>query len=517
MARSDSGGRTPPGVETCLRALRHRNIQGPNAVVRALKEDLGELPWAEASIRSWLNGTRKPGPEFMGALARLAGVSVADVFVELGWLRAEEVSGPDVASLMGQLRDGITALGRLPRAWEAPWFDRAPVAAATAVLSSDHGARRFTAELTAVRSGEAYPTVVLDVAEFRLRPGEKPLPLTDAVELLRRERVWDAAPGPEAPEPGPAHDYWSTRLELTALAHPALQERGEYSWQGRPGARLWLDPRDGHRPRHLLVQDRLAAVERSARAVDAAAPGPAVPPLVVIGRRPLAGGAAALLAEGLGMQYVLPRSGAEVTPDGFVVPVRRERLAGRVEGWLKTSEHLSVRHRTSSPWRAVVLARPYVFAGPGCGSGDSDDRALRALLDLPAHVVFVRPATAMLHWWAARQADNGVDSEGGPEGWVERELRLYARIEETLRDRPADRTLLLRVPEPDTPLPVSGWGWPAAVSDLQPRLARAVLDWLDRTVNRRGPRLAECLGPGQLKEWAPTLDRDGQVSALKAY
>ncbi|MFJ3667180.1 hypothetical protein ACIPSE_12050 [Streptomyces sp. NPDC090106] len=461
-----------------------------------------------------LNGHRPLKPEFVRALARLADLPVSDVFVELGWLPAEEVSGPDVLSLIRQLRDGVAAVGRIPRQWEAAWFDRAPVAAAAGVLSGNHGARRFTAELTAVRSGEVYPTVVLDVAEFRLRPGQDPLPLAQAIALAERERVWDTLPSFDAAGPGPALDYWSTRLELTALAHRALRERGEYSWQGLPGARLWLDAQDGHRPRHLLVQDRIAAVERPARGVDGALPGPAVPALVVIGRRPFAGGAASLLAEGLGMQYVLPRSDAEVTPDGQVVPVRRERLAGRVAGWLVSSEHLSARHRTVSPWRAVVLARPYVFAEPGPGG---DDRALRSLRDVPAHVVFVRPATRMLEWWAARQADCGVALEGGVRGWVERELDLYARIEETLRARPGDRTLLVRVPEPDAPLPVVGWGWPAAVSDLQPRLAWTVLDWLDRTVNRRGPRLAEGLGPGLLREWAPTLHRDGGVSALMAY
>ncbi|MFD8306715.1 hypothetical protein ACFV29_30875 [Streptomyces sp. NPDC059690] len=498
MAQWRKGAGTPAGIETCLRALRRRNIEGPKALIRAFRSAGVALDWSESSVRSMLNGHREPKPEFVRALARLADLPVSDIFVEMGWLPAEEASAPKTGHLIRQLRDGITAVGRIPREWETAWLDRAPVAAVAAVLSTEYGARRFTAELTAVCSGEAYPTVVLDVAEFRLRPGRQALPLSEARALAEREQVWDTPPLAD----GPHRDYWSTRLELTVLAHRALKDRGEYSWQGEPGARLWLDPRDGHRPRHLLVQDRFAAVERPARVVDGRPPGRAVAPLVVIGRRPLAGGAAALLADGLGMQYVLPRSDVEVTPDGQVVPVRRERLSGRLQGWMMTVEHLRTRHDTAVPWPAVVLTRPYVFA--------DDDRALRALEHLPAQVVFVRPAERMLHWWATRQAQCGARAEG----WVEREKALYATIEEALHTRPADRTLTLTVPEPDAPLPVTGWGWPATVSDLQPRLAWAVLGWLDRTVNRRGPSLTEGLLPGPLSEWAPTLHGDPEVPAL---
>ncbi|MFE7857311.1 hypothetical protein [Streptomyces sp. NPDC057403] len=498
MAQWRKGAGTPAGIETCLQALRRRNIEGPKAVIRALRSAGVPLDWSDSSVRSMLNGHREPKPEFVRALAQLADLPVSDVFVEMGWLPAEEASAPKSGHLLRQLRDGITAVGRIPREWETAWFDRAPMAAAAAVLSTEYGGRRFTAELTAVCSGEAYPTVVLDVAEFRLRPGRQALPLPQARTLAEREHVWDIP----SPADGAHGDYWSTRLELIALTQRALKDRGEYSWQGEPGARLWLDPRDGHRPRHLLVQDRFAAVERPARVVDGQSPGQAVAPLVVIGRRPLAGGAAALLADGLGMQYVLPRSDAEVTPDGQVVPVRRERLSGRLQGWMMTVDHLRARHDTGAPWPAVVLTRPYVFEG--------DDRALRALEHLPAQVVFVRPAERMLRWWASRQAQCG----GRVEGWLEREQRLHSRIERALRARPADRTLTLTVSEPDTPLPVAGWGWPATVWDLQPRLAWAVLGWLDRTVNRRGPRLTEELLPGPLREWAPTLHGDPEVPAL---
>ncbi|MFB8774857.1 hypothetical protein [Streptomyces broussonetiae] len=498
MAKSRTRAGTPAGIETCLRALRRRNIEGPKAVIRAFRSAGITLDWSESSVRSMLNGHRDPKPAFVRALARLADLPASEVFVEMGWLPAEEASAPRTGHLVRQLRDGIAAMGRIPREWETAWSDRAPAAAVAAVLSTEYGARRFTAELSAVSSGEIYPTVVLDVAEFRLRPGRRALPLPEARALAEQAQVWDTLPLAD----GPHADYWSTRLELTALAHRALKDRGECSWQGEPGAHLWLEPCDGHRPRHLLVQDRAAAVERPTRVAYTRMPGQAVPPLVVIGRRPLAGGAAALLADGLGMQYVLPRSDAEVTSDGQVVPVRRERLSGRLQSWLMTVDHLRARHDTAVPWPAVVLTRPYVFA--------DDDRALRALEHLPARVVFVRPAERMLHWWAARQAQCGARSEG----WVEREWRLYAAIDKALRARPADHTLTLTVPEPDTPLPVTGWGWPAAVSDLQPRLAWAVLGWLDRTVNRHGPRLTEGLLPGPLKEWAPTLRDDPEVPVL---
>ncbi|MFF7068123.1 hypothetical protein [Streptomyces pseudovenezuelae] len=95
-----------------------------------------------------------------------------------------------------------------------------------------------------------------------------------------------------------------------------------------------------------------------------------------------------------------------------------------------------------------------------------------------------------------------------------RELRAYDRIESVLSTRPADRTLLVRIPEPSSPLRAEGWGWPDTVADLQPRLAWTVLQWLDLTAQRRGPKLSGTLLPGLLSEWAPTLRDDPGVNSL---
>ncbi|MFF4895752.1 hypothetical protein [Streptomyces sp. NPDC001068] len=507
-----SGSGTPAGIDLCLAALHQRGVLGTMAVVNAFRSAHPDYPLSDSMVRSMLNGTREPKPDFVHLLARLADVPVTQVFAHLGWLPPEEAADASVPHLVRQLRTGITAAGRLAREVSEPWFDRAPAAAAAAVLTSEEGARRFTMELSAVESGARYRCAVMDVAEFRLRSGVRPLPLDRAVALadggLLRGTLAVMARRAEMTE---HPDYWSVRLELAALAHQALQYRGEYSWQGQPGARLWLDAADGYRPRHLLVQDRLAGMRREpVPAVAARWADDGVPPVVVIGHRPLAGGAAALLAEALGLEYVLPRSGEEIVADGLFLPVLRSPVPGRVEAWLSVMRHLRTRAASGAPWPAVVLTRPYVFAEPGRDA----ELALDELRRLPACVVSVRPAEAMLRWWAVRRT--GADSPGDPaaQAWLERERRTYDGIESTLSARPADRTLLIRVPEPADPLPVDGWGWPDVVADLQPRLAWTVLRWLDLTARRRGPGLSGQLLPGLLAEWAPTLREDSDVSSL---
>ncbi|MFG2795501.1 hypothetical protein [Streptomyces pseudovenezuelae] len=511
MARWRSGSGTPAGIDLCLTALHQRGISGSVAVVGAFRMKYPDYELSDSMVKSMLNGTREPKPDFVHRLARLADVPVAQVFAHLGWLPPEEAADPSVLHLVRQLRTGITAAGQLAREAAEPWFDRAPVAAAAAVLTGEDGARRFTVSLSAVESGDRYRCAMMDVAEFRLRPGARPLPLDRAVSLADGGLLRGTLAQSRRQEMAEHPDYWAVRLELTALAQRALQYRGEYSWQGQPGSRLWLDADDGHRPRHLLVQDRIAGVRREP--VPAAAErwrDRALPPIIVIGHRPLAGGAAALLAEALGLEYVLPRSGEEIVADGLFLPVLRSPVPGRVEAWLSVMRHLRTRSVTGDPWPAVVLTRPYVFAG----AGDDADLALEELRRLPAHVVSVRPSDTTLRWWAARRTGAETADEAEARAWMARELRAYDRIESVLSTRPADRTLLVRIPEPSSPLRAEGWGWPDTVADLQPRLAWTVLQWLDLTAQRRGPKLSGTLLPGLLSEWAPTLRDDPGVTSL---
>ncbi|MER6959322.1 hypothetical protein [Streptomyces sp. NPDC000618] len=511
MATWQSGSGTPAGIDLCLTALHRRGVLGTVAVVNAFRAAYPAYERSDSLVKAMLNGSREPRPDFVNRLALLAGVPVRQVFAQLGWLPPEEAATPSVPHLMRQLRTGIAAAGRLARDVEEPGFDRAPTAAAAAVLADRHAAGRFTVSLSSVESGSRYRAPLMDVAEFRLRAGAKPLAQYRAISLADGGLPGETLAAVRRAEADGHSDYWTVRLELSALTHRTLRHRGEYSWQGQPGSRVWLDAEDGHRPRHLLVQDRIAGLRREAVPAAAAAWSErGIVPIVVIGHRPLAGGAAALLAEALGLGYVLPRSGEEILDDGMFVPVLRTPVHGRVEAWLSVVEHLRGRAAAGEAWPAIVLTRPYVFAdvdryGP---------LALRELRRLPAHVVCVRPAEAMLRWWAARRAGAGPAGAFDAAAWVERELRVYETLESVLGERPAARTLLVRVPEPDGPLPVDGWGWPDEVSDLQPRLAWAVLDWLDRTANRRGPKLSGLLRPGLLAEWAPTLDEDPGVSAL---
>lgn len=355
MATWRGGSGTPPGIDLCLAALHRRGIAGTMAVVGVFRAAHPDFEWSDSMIKSMLNGTREPKPEFVHRLAGLAEVPATQVFAQLGWLSPEEVAQPSVPHLLRQLRSGISAAGQLALDGTEPWADRAAPAAAAAVLEGEHGAARFNVSLSAVECGDRYRCALMDVAEFSLRAGAEPLELDRAVSLADSRSLREALFTAHRKEAVEHPEYWSVRVELTALTHRALRHRGEYSWQGQPGARMWLDPSDGHRPRHLLVQDRVAGVPSGA--VPAAAARCAergVAPLVVIGHRPLAGGAAALLAQALGLQYVLPRSGEEILTDGVFIPVLRSPLQGRMEAWLSVVGHL--RDRAAAGTRGPRLS-----------------------------------------------------------------------------------------------------------------------------------------------------------------
>lgn len=86
MARWRSGSGTPAGIDLCLTALHQRGISGSVAVVGAFRMKYPDYELSDSMVKSMLNGTREPKPDFVHRLARLADVPVAQVFAHLGWL-----------------------------------------------------------------------------------------------------------------------------------------------------------------------------------------------------------------------------------------------------------------------------------------------------------------------------------------------------------------------------------------------------------------------------------------------
>lgn len=512
MAQGGWKGNPSAGVALCCEALAAKGISGPVAIGRAYRKAMQLRGCSEAAVKSYLNGTRRPTVEFIHDLAQLADLPVTEVLSACGWIPVAELAGrgADLATLSAGADPAAPGPWRT-EGW-APRADSAPMRAAAAVVASVSGASRFTAELSCVISGDAYPAASHDVVQFRLRDGAAPLPLERARELAQRHRLlrW---PDPATTLLHEEHaDYWATRLELRVLTAEALEGAGEFTWQGEPGNRVWLVPGTADRPRQLLVQDRPAGRSHPVSARPWTAPKAL--PLVFVGTRPFVGGAAALLAEALGWQFLLPHSGQELTRSGQLFSVRRSRVPGRTQSWLTFAEQARAHAERVEPWPVVVLVRPYVFEEtPGSrDSGPLSRDALDALEEIDAQVVYARPGEAMLRWWANRQRAVTPGGSFDEVTWLERNRSVLDRVEERLRRRPAGGTLMLRMPEPESPFPHFPPQLPARLADAQPRLAWRVLEWLDGSVNRAQPKLAGTLAPGLLRDWSARLAAESTVA-----
>ncbi|HEY3867973.1 MAG TPA: hypothetical protein VGM10_06465 [Actinocrinis sp.] len=460
---------------------------------------------SQETVRSWLTGRRRPAPEVVRDLARLATVSPVEAFLDLGWL-----DEADLALHSTGRRGAWAAAGDFSDLAVGAASPSAPEAAARAMLRDETMRRRYTVELSTVESRGVYPLTTDVVAQIRLRPGAAEPGLEDAQLKARLARVV-GGPGEAltAREPG----FCAVRLELSAFLAAPTRWSGQYSWQGEPGSRTWRRFAS-HWPAHILVQDVISAVSRDA------APDPwsarDTRPLIFIGGRYSAGIAAALTAEGLGWQYVLVHSGASIGRAGTVAATRRDWLHGPAEAWSEASEHIRERTATNDPWYAVLAVRPHSFIAP---DGGADLSALEQLRRCPARVVYVRPSEAVLDWWTARQVGLSPDGEYADAAAAHREqLRLaFARIERTLAERAAGggagrEDLVLAQPEPeqkDEGFDPYRPELPERLVDDQVRLAWQVVGWLGRTSRYAPAPPAKSLHPGVLNTVRDRLGVEG--------
>jgi hypothetical protein len=455
------------------------------------------------TVRSYLQARRRPRPEFVRALAQRAGLPAADLFAAIGWLPPHEVVPWDPVRVAEQVVGVSTTIERL-----VPHIRRAlatldttapaPVIAAQALLADDDGARRYSVLLSKVVSAGRYATATNTVAEFRLRPDEKPLTVAEADRLAERAGLpWRPDKDLRSEHP----DYWNASLELRARTHVALSglDVGQYTWQGEPGTSTWADAAQSY-PAHLLVQDPFggagwpaAATQWPARPADT---------LVVIGGRYDSSTAAAVLAEALGWQFVPVRFDVEVTADGYVFPVRRDGSFGRPLAWASVARHIESRYRAGDPWRAVVLVRSSAFLGAG---DVVDDHALALLRRTSARIVYARPPVAFLRWWAARQQGTAANGRFDTRNWLTIRREVLDRIERELAARPASRDLSLLIPQPrDLPLTPRS-AVPPEVVDAQALVAWSALRWLDELWGTRNDSALDGIRPGTLARWLPQL------------
>ncbi|MBR7829841.1 hypothetical protein KDK95_26285 [Actinospica sp. MGRD01-02] len=500
----DEGSR--PGAEEAAR------IRAVMAKIAAGLEARGEDPRPQAmgrrfgcaavTVKKRYSGERRLPREFVEAAAQAAGLRTVDLYLDLGWLPAEEVLAPEAGSTAQLVNQLATTMVRLSDRLSGAQPSRRTAlhAAVYALLTSPTGRSRYRVTLSVVESGDRYRIPTYTVAEFKLREEAEPLPLARAVDLA-------AAQGIAAPERSPAPEdagHLAERLELRALTEAARRNGDETTWQGDPNTKTWRTAAERW-PAHLLVQSALTG----ASAAGAAAPwSPREPhPLVVIGAGYGAGTAAALLAEALGWQFVFVHNGMTVTSRGEVMAIERSWPSGRTLAWTEVARHIAERTPVD-PWRAVVLVRPQSFAG----AQPADERgALEALRTTNARVVYARPPAPYLDWWAARQQGMTAEPDAAFDGprWHRERSLLLERIEATLAERrPAHRDLRIELPLPDGPLDPHTPHLPAEVMDHQARTAWAVLDWLNTEVNTGLPRLADHLRPSLLAGLRTSLAAD---------
>lgn len=466
----DDTAATRQFITQCLDILRdQRRPVGAAALGQALGV-------AEGTMRGYLTGTTGSVP--------------AGLCVELG--RLAQIPAHDVLRALGLLPPGPAEPPPAPALG-------APLHAVRALLDDPEGAERFTAHTFRISSGRRYRCPSHEVAHFTLNPGKDPLPLDDAERLARLAAV-EGRPPAQAVHRDP--DYWSVRLELRARVQSVLRSAGEHSWQGDPGTGQWnrLTTGDGRAPQ-VLVQDPLAGTSTG----PVTAPDGRLPTLLFVGGRQLVGTAAALLAEALGRQYVLVRSLTEVTPDGLLVPVRRDLVTGRTTAWTSVAAHIREQHLGGTPWPAVVVVRPYAFATPG----GLDDIALTHLRHTPARIVFCRPSPAMLAWWARRQERVAGRTRYHVPSRAAETGRTLDAVAAVLAERADPDDLSLRLPEPHRDhddVPDHGPEFPAAVADLQARIAWWVLRSITDTDPTALPR--QLVRTSRLAEWSQLLAAD---------
>jgi hypothetical protein len=460
---------------------------------------------SQETVRSWLTGRRRPAPEVVRDLARLATVSPVEAFLDLGWL-----DEADLALHTTGRRGAWAVAGDFSDLAVGAASPSAPEVAARAILRDETMRRRYAVELSTIESRGVYPLTTDVVAQIRLRPGADEPGLADAQLKARLARVIDG-PGEAltAREPG----FCAVRLELAAFLTAPMRWSGQSTWQGEPGSRTWRLFASAW-PAHILVQDVISAVSRDASPTPWSARN--TRPLVFLGGRYSTGIAAALTAEALGWQYVLVHSGASIGRAGTVAATRRDWLHGPAEAWSEASEHMRERVATNDPWHAVLAVRPHSFITP---SGGPDPSALEQLRRCPGRVVYVRPSEAVLDWWTARQVGLSPDGEYEDAAAKHRaQLRLaFEQIEETLAERALDggsverEDLVLAQPEAtdkDERFDPHRPELPERLVDDQVRLAWQVVNWLGRTSRYAPAPPTKSLHPGVLNNVRDRLGVD---------
>jgi transcriptional regulator with XRE-family HTH domain len=478
-------------LDRCLRAIAARGVQASAAEIAR------RTGVADGQVRKILKLERPLHPAFLRQLAELGGLSVSELFAELGWLPDTEVLSRMPLALASDTNAALEALEQI-----RPQLERlvrpapsAPLVAAEAVLADPEGAERFEVRVSQIVSGGRYRTATNAIGEFQLQPGRRPLPYPEAAELAVAAGVREPPPSPAEVDAWP--DFWSVRRELAARTHLALNTGQEYSWQGDPGHRTWRAAARAW-PTHLLVQDSIAGSPWPQ--ISEQYDRPDLGPIIMIGGRHDTGMAAAMLARALGRQFVLVREHMDVTRHGHVVALPVDARRDRTRAWMSVAQHVEDAALRGRPWRAVVLVRPAAFAGGGM---ELDPHATRLLRDTSARVLYVRTPVAYATWWAARMEGNFRPGERDGSAWVARTLAQYAQIEGVLAARDGFWDLLLQVPEPSGELVPQVPEVPAEVVDWTVRVAWTAAVKLGLPIRVRAESVT--LRPGRLARWRDRL------------